>query len=79
MGVTRQAAQKRFVPKGPDAAQMDPSAGFSRFTPRARKVVVASQEEARTASHAEIVPGHLVLGCSPTPRRSPCSGWPGTT
>ncbi|MFF6837835.1 Clp protease N-terminal domain-containing protein [Streptomyces tanashiensis] len=62
MGVTRQAAQKRFVPKGPDAAQMDPSAGFSRFTPRARKVVVASQEEARTASHAEIVPGHLVLG-----------------
>ncbi|MFF3840375.1 Clp protease N-terminal domain-containing protein [Streptomyces sp. NPDC001930] len=62
MGVTRQAAQKRFVPKGPDAAQMDPNAGFSRFTPRARKVVVASQEEARTASHAEIVPGHLVLG-----------------
>ncbi|MEU6165853.1 Clp protease N-terminal domain-containing protein [Streptomyces tanashiensis] len=62
MGVTRQAAQKRFVPKGPDAAQMDPSAGFSRFTPRARKVVVTSQEEARTASHAEIVPGHLVLG-----------------
>ncbi|APE23500.1 MULTISPECIES: Clp protease N-terminal domain-containing protein [Streptomyces] len=62
MGVTRQAAQKRFVPKGPDDAQMDPNAGFSRFTPRARKVVVASQEEARAAEHAEIVPGHLVLG-----------------
>ncbi|MET7758736.1 Clp protease N-terminal domain-containing protein [Streptomyces sp. NPDC005389] len=62
MGVTRQAAQKRFVPKGPDDVQMDPNAGFSRFTPRARKVVVASQEEARTAAHAEIVPGHLVLG-----------------
>ncbi|MGW4748097.1 Clp protease N-terminal domain-containing protein [Streptomyces sp. NPDC004290] len=62
MGVTRQAAQKRFVPKGPDDAQMDPNAGFSRFTPRARKVVVVSQEEARAASHAEIVPAHLALG-----------------
>ncbi|MFD8208125.1 Clp protease N-terminal domain-containing protein [Streptomyces sp. NPDC059695] len=62
MGVTRQAAQKRFVPKGPDGAQMDPSAGFGRFTPRARSVVVVSQEEARKGDHAEIVPGHLVLG-----------------
>ncbi|MFD0152718.1 Clp protease N-terminal domain-containing protein [Streptomyces sp. NPDC055721] len=62
MGVTRQAAQKRFVPKGPEDAQMDPNAGFSRFTPRARNVVVASQEEARAGAHAEIVPGHLVLG-----------------
>ncbi|MFC9590963.1 Clp protease N-terminal domain-containing protein [Streptomyces sp. NPDC056944] len=62
MGVTRQAAQKRFVPKGPDASGMDPNAGFSRFTPRARKVVVVSQEEARTAANAEITPGHLVLG-----------------
>ncbi|WP_030687518.1 Clp protease N-terminal domain-containing protein [Streptomyces globisporus] len=62
MGVTRQAAQKRFVPKDPDASTMDPNAGFSRFTPRARKVVVASQEEARTAANAEVLPGHLVLG-----------------
>ncbi|MFF8374886.1 Clp protease N-terminal domain-containing protein [Streptomyces sp. NPDC015661] len=62
MGVTRQAAQKRFVPKEPDAATMDPNSGFSRFTPRARNVVVASQEEARAASHAQIQTGHLVLG-----------------
>lgn len=33
MGVTRQAAQKRFVPKDPDAEKMDASAGFGRFTP----------------------------------------------
>ena len=33
MGVTKQAAQKRFVPKA-DAA-VDPQAGFARFTPRA--------------------------------------------
>src|SRR6201991_5139713 len=37
MGVTKQAAQKRFVPKSPaDSAALDPAAGFGRFTPRAR-------------------------------------------
>src|SRR6195952_1675336 len=61
MGVTKQAAQKRFVPKGP-SADLDPSQGFSRFTPRARKVVVASQEEARSAGNLEISPAHLALG-----------------
>ncbi|MEU8525609.1 MULTISPECIES: Clp protease N-terminal domain-containing protein [Streptomyces] len=62
MGVTRQAAQKRFVPKEPDTAQMDASAGFSRFTARARKAVVTGQEEARAAGNDQQVPGHLTLG-----------------
>ncbi|WP_280492427.1 Clp protease N-terminal domain-containing protein [Nocardia asiatica] len=65
MGVTKQAAQKRFVPKVPDpaaAAAMDPNTGFARFTPRARAVVVAAQEAARTAGNREIALGHLVLG-----------------
>ncbi|MFD0365275.1 Clp protease N-terminal domain-containing protein [Nocardia sp. GCM10030253] len=63
MGVTKQAAQKRFVPKAPgDAAAMDPNAGFAKFTPRARAVVMASQEAARTAGNAEIGIEHLVLG-----------------
>ncbi|MEU9237172.1 Clp protease N-terminal domain-containing protein [Streptomyces subrutilus] len=64
MGVTRQAAQKRFVPKadkegdpGPDPAQ-----GFGRFTPRARNVVVVAQNEARAAGNTEIGTAHLVLG-----------------
>ncbi|MFD7558591.1 MULTISPECIES: Clp protease N-terminal domain-containing protein [unclassified Streptomyces] len=64
MGVTRQAAQKRFVPKADkegDAA-LDPSAGFGRFTPRARNVVVTSQNEARTAGSPEIGTAHLILG-----------------
>ncbi|WP_433712139.1 Clp protease N-terminal domain-containing protein [Nocardia sp. CA-084685] len=65
MGVTKQAAQKRFVPKGPgdpaEAAAMDPSAGFAKFTPRARQIVVASQEAARNSGHPEIAVGHLVL------------------
>jgi hypothetical protein len=60
MGVSKQAAQKRFVPK-PDGG-MDPAGGFGRFTPRARSVVVSAQNEARTAGHAEIAPAHLVLG-----------------
>lgn len=62
MGVSKQAAQKRSAAKAETAAALDPNAGFGRFTPRARQVVVASQEEARAAGNAEIGPGHLALG-----------------
>jgi hypothetical protein len=64
MGVSKQAAQKRFVPKGPGGSDsaMDASEGFKRFTPRAKNVVVASQNEAHAAGSAEIAPAHLVLG-----------------
>jgi hypothetical protein len=61
MGVTKQAAQKRFVPKG-SGSEIDFEEGFGRFTPRARNVVVAAQEEARSAGNAEITPAHLALG-----------------
>src|SRR3954466_2398665 len=63
MGVTKQAAQKRFVQRasGQDAV-LDPSAGVSRFTPRARGVVVAAQNEARARGNDTITIGHLVLG-----------------
>jgi hypothetical protein len=60
MGVTRQAAQKRFVPKA--ESDLDPSQGFSRYTPRARNVVVVSQNEAKTAGNDQIRTEHLVLG-----------------
>jgi hypothetical protein len=63
MGVTKQAAQKRFVPKVPgEPSDLDPSQGFGRFTPRARNVVMAAQNEARSARNDEIRPDHLVLG-----------------
>jgi hypothetical protein len=63
MGVSKQAAQKRFVPKDlGEPSDPDPSQGFSRFTPRARNVVVTAQNEARAAGNAEITPAHLVLG-----------------
>ncbi|MFH8484401.1 Clp protease N-terminal domain-containing protein [Streptomyces longisporoflavus] len=62
MGVTRQAAQKRFVPKDPgEMSDLDPRQGFSRYTDRAKNVVMASQEEARAAGNDEIGPGHLTL------------------
>jgi hypothetical protein len=64
MGVTKQAAQKRFVPKaGPfaKADPIDPNEGFSRFTPRARSVVVESQNKAHAAHNDEIQPAHLLL------------------
>ncbi|GAA2625241.1 Clp protease N-terminal domain-containing protein [Streptomyces vastus] len=60
MGVTRQAAQKRFVPKG--ESDLDPSQGFSRYTPRARNVVIVSQNEAKTAGNDQIRTEHLILG-----------------
>jgi hypothetical protein len=59
MGVTKQAAQKRFVPK---ELPLNPEQGFSRFTSRARNVVTAAQEEARSAGNTEITSDHLVLG-----------------
>jgi hypothetical protein len=63
MGVTKQAAQKRFVPKDPAGPlDLDPSQGFNRFTVRARNVVVNAQNEAAAAANIEIRPEHLVLG-----------------
>ncbi len=63
MGVSKQAAQKRFVPKDPgEPSDLDPGQGFGRFTPRARNVAVAAQNEARSAGNDEIGTAHLVLG-----------------
>jgi len=58
MGVTKQAAQKRFVAKGEDESRQD----FSRFTDRARQVIVTAQNAARAGKSATITTGHLVLG-----------------
>src|SRR5919198_706936 len=60
MGVTRQAAQKRFVPK--ESTDLDPNQGFGRYTPRARNVVMAAHNEAIAARNTEGRPEHLILG-----------------
>ncbi|RZQ65988.1 Clp protease N-terminal domain-containing protein [Amycolatopsis suaedae] len=59
MGVSKQAAQKRFTSKEND---------FSRFTARARQVVVSAQERARAGGSREIVPGHLLLALVDDPK-----------
>ncbi|MER0245349.1 Clp protease N-terminal domain-containing protein [Streptomyces sp. HSW2009] len=69
MGVTRQAAQKRFVPKGAnEAAELDVNQGFGQFTERARNVVVAAHNEAVAARNPEVGPGHLALGLLSEPQ-----------
>jgi Clp amino terminal domain, pathogenicity island component len=60
MGVTKQAARKRFVLRA-EATSLDPNHGFERFTPRARNVVVAAQNAACEAHNGEITPDHLLL------------------
>ncbi|MFV2117208.1 Clp protease N-terminal domain-containing protein [Streptomyces sp. Act-28] len=68
MGVTRQAAQKRFVPKDPgEPTEPDPSQGFGRFDDAARKVVVAGHTAAQNARSAELGLSHLVLGLMAEP------------
>ena len=61
MGVTKQAAQKRFVLRA-ESTTLDGGGGFERFTPRARDSVVAAQTAARDGGNNEITPGHLLLG-----------------
>ena len=60
LGVTKQAAQKRFVPQDPENAASDPRI-FARYTDRARMAVVGAQEQARRLGATEIRPGHVLL------------------
>ncbi|HKA68118.1 MAG TPA: Clp protease N-terminal domain-containing protein [Actinomycetes bacterium] len=53
MGVTKQAAQKRFVAG---------ESSLDRFTDRARVVVLKAQLEARSRGHQEVTSLHLLLG-----------------
>src|SRR6202171_5147715 len=61
MGVSKQAAQKRFVPKA-EATTLETDQGFARFTPRARALLVTAQNEAHEGGNAEITPAHLLSG-----------------
>ncbi|NUT34319.1 MAG: ATP-dependent Clp protease ATP-binding subunit [Hamadaea sp.] len=53
MGVTKQAAQKRFVAG---------DTSLDRFTDRAKIVVLKTQNEARNRGHAEVTSLHLLVG-----------------
>jgi hypothetical protein len=68
MGVTKQAAQKRFVPKASDFPDLFSGAfppdpvKFSRFTDRAKRAVIAARQEAIKRRHDRVLPEHLTLG-----------------
>jgi len=59
MGVSKQAAQKRFVPK--ESTTPD-RAAFSRFTERARAALVEAERLARGAGNEQIGTGHVLIG-----------------
>ena len=66
MGVTKQAAQKRFVPKPGEWdslwTQVFADRPYSRFTDRAKRVVEAAHVEARDHQHDYVGTEHLALG-----------------
>jgi len=63
LGVTKQAAQQRFVPRSsPDVPELG---NWARFTDRARIAVAGAQEQARTTGHGQVQPGHILLGLLP--------------
>ncbi len=63
MGMSKQAAQKRFVGRSQSqSTPLDSSQGFSRFNEEARAVVVTAQQRAREAGNDTIASGHLLLG-----------------
>jgi ATP-dependent Clp protease ATP-binding subunit ClpA len=65
MGVSKQAAQKRFVGRADLASLVPEPQRFSRFTPRARNVLAAAARAAdaqAAGGSADIEAGHLVAG-----------------
>jgi hypothetical protein len=61
MGVTKQAAQKRFVPKDQGAPSEADMKVFARYDDAARQTLVGAQQLAVQAGHDHIGPEHLIL------------------
>ena len=65
MGVTKQAAQKRFVPKSPVQGEGVPSGlgeeFWQRFTDRAKRAEIAARQMAIRHRNEEVWPEHVVL------------------
>ncbi len=62
MGVTKQAAQKRFVPKDADLGEVVNNSAMDNFTLRARSVVKVAQEKAQDLGRGRVTNEHIVLG-----------------
>jgi hypothetical protein len=65
MGVTKQAAQKRFVPKGQVQFEGSPTGPHDkfgeRFTDRAKRAEIAARQLAIKHRNEEVLPEHVVL------------------
>jgi hypothetical protein len=61
MGVTKQAAQKRFVPRTEPEDKPATAGQFSRFTDRARRVVLLAEDRARSAGNTYVCVEHILL------------------
>jgi hypothetical protein len=59
MGVTKQAAQKRFVPRWDDTDLVPEGQLFSRFTLRTRNAIAAARD---SAAGGQVGAGHIVAG-----------------
>jgi hypothetical protein len=62
MGVTKQAAQKRFVPGAQDEPRAADASLFQRFTERARHAIELAQKRARELHSPRIDTQHVLLG-----------------
>ena len=67
MGVTKQAAQKRFVPQQPESPEADLRI-FARYTDAARKALVDAQEEAKARRHDRIEAAHILIALLADPQ-----------
>lgn len=62
MGVTKQAAQKRFVPRADPDEKPSDGGQYARFTDRARQVMVMAKDEARKIGDGCVGAEHVLLG-----------------
>ena len=62
LGVSKQAAQQRFVARTAVDADAFTDGRFSRFTPRVRDAMVRSAQHASDAGAASVAPEHVLLG-----------------
>jgi hypothetical protein len=62
MGVTKQAVQKRFVPRESEDVDFPTTGRLSRFTQRARAVIKRAKAEAESRSHDQVTDVHVLLG-----------------
>jgi hypothetical protein len=68
MGVTKQAAQKRFVPKDAEDPDFPDRGPLSRFTIRARNAVQVGKQHAAVLGHGQVTNVHLLLGLLTEPQ-----------